>query len=122
MLCDTAVIVGAKLYVIGAGLAYWSANDFPASVDLTLSMVLETEIEISATGQLDVLVVDRQANTLLAGQFAVTVNPPLVDDAPAVLPVVAPVNFVVSEPGRVEVLVSIGGSVEARLPLAVTLA
>jgi len=76
MLCDAAAIVGTKLYVLGAALATWSANEFPAEVDLALAMILETELDVGATDQLDLQVVDHQSQTLIERRMIATVNPP----------------------------------------------
>ncbi len=119
MLCDATVITGNKLYVIGAGLATWVVASFPAQVSLTVAMVLETDPDLGASGEIELGVANGAGPAMPTATMHAEITDPGAPMAPWVSPCWARIDVPVEHPGLVEVLLGIGGSIEIRLPIAI---
>lgn len=119
MLCEAAVIVGNKLYVVGGALGSYTAPQFPTRIGLSVALILETEPDLGVTGEVEISVVNDAGPPVDRAVLNATIGDPGVPFAPWLTPAWAKVEIDAQHPGRVEVLLGSEGSIEHRLPIAI---
>lgn len=118
MLCEAVHILSGKLYILGGALATWTMA-LPGEFPPVVALVVETEPDLGVEGDVVARLVSPTGTTVAECTVSIVVGDPGTAGAPWVAPIWLRFDGVVLEPGRYEVVISIGGSVEARLPITI---
>lgn len=120
MLCEAASIENGKLFVLGASLAVWRVPAFPATVMPILAGVIEADRDLDeGEAHFTLRVVAADGSELLRGDVAVAITGPDTPGVPWILPLLAPLQILVTQPGPLDVTLGTNAGIESRIPLMV---
>ena len=119
MLCEAATVRDGLLYVLGGGIACYTAPQYPIRLQVSLAVLIELNyLDQSESHKFAITLLDHQACELdrAEGEFATVQELDL--DSVAILPAaISLAGFSLPEAANYEIRLEIDGDTRARLPL-----